>query len=803
MRRILNRDEYLNGLNRKINLNSVNEAAFANDTNWGDSLLGRLINSFIRKVGVGIDLKKMDNVIKRLKEQFDILKDQIKIKKDSETNIKLFYLYISVLIGKLISQIEDESNNEEELIKAVESTIYEAKFDVIANDDDTKREKEIFIKKLQEFLDFLKGSLDEVKSEESSKPKKDSDIYSSSDVESSEESEISDEYSKDINQDKTLVPGTEIKKIITLSLPPGKTIKNLLQIKNDQDIKNILNIDFSKIPNDKLEDILVKIDNSISVLHNSLISDTVPIKREKSDNSKLKKLFREISKKIHPDKIKGTGLTNKTATEYFQRLNDLNDKKDLEGMKKFSVFIDLILKNIELRKKVVDKLEDLSKRQLNFSKDSDEQLRNKLKNEKYKKHWNKIKEILDKRRIKKDRKENKVLGVIGESLIKNYQRFIFEKLEVKEIREKFDLIFDEEYVKKYQVTKDPSELEKEFESEERSITIDPIIEIVKIFNRAYKLHTPGTIPSGRKSGKVSNRVFRQYEYVGKGSDTARMASDGGVEPGVGPFRNKAIFNKWESAVLDIIKNTEYQEIFNEKTYFHFSPSDPRYNKEEGKKEGGGKSLLKFINALLDGSELYRQGAQAKFIEEYFDVKVQEKELGFDTNERRQIADVADQVKDNVKYKFVKFNTIKMKSIDDYKNLIFKTKSGNDTWYLKVERIISDRMFIIMTNGFPYDLPLSDINIKELSEKGRVWLASSNKDNFESRRIDKKRIEIDHLLKVSDWIVDDKDFSFSSFEVLSNEKGDYFKEDVSMKKDVHKRKIKSIKNLIDSEIERLI
>ena len=789
MKRILNRSEYLNKISVRNNRNleiSINEA-FANDVPWGDSLLGRLINSFIRKVGIGIDLKKMDNVIKRLKEQFDILKEQIKIKKDTDTNIKMFYLLVSVLLGELIVEIEDESNSEQDIIKAVDSIIYDIRFNVQVEDESTKKEKEILIKKLEEFLEFLKSSLGEISKDDS----EDSEVG---------ESEIEDsEYSDD-----SLILGTKLPKIITLALPPGKTTKPLIQIKGEQDIKNILYIDVSKITNDKLEETLVKINNNISILHNSLMKETTPsTKVSETNDVELKKLRDELAKKIHPDKITISGLNEETATKYSQRLNDLYKSKDLEGMKKFYEFINMILKNIETRKKVVDRIEELSKRQLNFSKDSDSQLESKLKNEKYKKHWVKIQDILDKRKAKKTDKENIKTDKVSESLIKNYQRFIFEKLEVKEIREKFDLIFDEEFIKKYQVTKDPSELEKEFESEESSITIDPIIEIVKIFNRAYKLHTPGVIPSGRKSGKVSNKVFREYEYVGKGSDTARMASDGGVEPGMGPFRNKSIFNKWENAVLDIIKNPEYQEIFNEKTYFHFSPADPRYNKEEGKKEGGGKSLLKFINALLDGSELYREGAQSKFIEEYFDVKVNEKDLESTPNEHRTNAEVAEKVKDPIKYKFIKFDKNKVKNLDDYKNLIFRTKSGDRTWYLKVERIIRDRIIIIMTNGFPYEISLLDRNIELLSEKGRVWIASSNKNNFESKKIEKKRVEVDNTLNYSEWKSDETTFNFSDFELLSDEKGKYFNEKSTMRKDIHKRKVKSIEELRDSEIEELV
>ena len=61
---------------------------------------------------------------------------------------------------------------------------------------------------------------------------------------------------------------------------------------------------------------------------------------------------------------------------------------------------------------------------------------------------------------------------------------------------------------------------------------DPIISIIRLFQRAYRLHTPGQIPSGRKGGKVSVSVFNEYEYMGSGGGSGSADSPGG-----GPYRN--------------------------------------------------------------------------------------------------------------------------------------------------------------------------------------------------------------------------------------------------------------------------
>jgi len=142
--------------------------------------------------------------------------------------------------------------------------------------------------------------------------------------------------------------------------------------------------------------------------------------------------------------------------------------------------------------------------------------------------------------------------------------------------------------------------------------LDPIIEIVKLFNRAYKLHTTKVIPNVETSdGRVSASEFANYTPFGDGT---RMTA--GISGG--PYRNNMIFNEWESKVQDIIKKPENQAIFREETILK--------TKDGNIIKDAGKNLLKFINDMLDGEELYKpsksygdkaMGKQAEFIEKYF------------------------------------------------------------------------------------------------------------------------------------------------------------------------------------------
>ncbi len=56
-----------------INESSENSGPFANDIPWGDSLLGRLINSTIRKAKIGMNLGRIKLVAKRLEYAFEDL----------------------------------------------------------------------------------------------------------------------------------------------------------------------------------------------------------------------------------------------------------------------------------------------------------------------------------------------------------------------------------------------------------------------------------------------------------------------------------------------------------------------------------------------------------------------------------------------------------------------------------------------------------------------------------------------------------------------------------------------------------
>ena len=193
--------------------------------------------------------------------------------------------------------------------------------------------------------------------------------------------------------------------------------------------------------------------------------------------------------------------------------------------------------------------------------------------------------------------------------------------------------------------------------------LDPIIEIVKLFNRAYKLHTTKVIPNVETSdGSVSASEFANYTPFGDGT---RMKA--GIEGG--PYRNNMIFNDWESKVQDIIKNTKYQPIFREETVLK--------TKAGNIIKDAGVNLLKFMNDMLDGEELYKSGSsrgysekgmgkQAEFIEKYFGATSKELEKlprTFTEKDASDCKEITDAMPSPVNLKFKK-DLIKMEKPAD-------------------------------------------------------------------------------------------------------------------------------------------
>lgn len=302
---------------------------------------------------------------------------------------------------------------------------------------------------------------------------------------------------------------------------------------------------------------------------------------------------------------------------------------------------------------------------------------------------------------------------------------INEKKTQQEISEEIKNYYDENIsYEKWKVTKEEvQEVDREIEnSKPAGVSYDRIIRIVKLFNKAHKIHTTDVIPSGRRSGKVSNRVFREYEYVGGGNNPGRPVADGGVEPGTGPYRNKKVFNKFEEAILSIIEDKDFRDFFSE---------DVKVTNLDGKKmqkSGDGKILMKFMNDLLDGNKLYKSGAQSKFFAEYFGFKVDDKDFGGKEIGKKK----SDGVDENTKLSNLKFDRVsEIKNITNSVNVL-----SIDKTFVYFVIIDSDdsKVYIKYSANFGkidkyIDNKIDRGDISSVSNEGDIFYASIEKDDF--------------------------------------------------------------------------
>ena len=152
------------------------------------------------------------------------------------------------------------------------------------------------------------------------------------------------------------------------------------------------------------------------------------------------------------------------------------------------------------------------------------------------------------------------------------------------------------------------------EGKKIEMTIDPIIAIMNLFIKAYKIYTVKTIT--KRTEAVDTNTLSEYTSFGQSGE------DGGK---TGPYRNNKLFDMWEEAVNNIRKDRKYQAIFTDNANLRLpkvTDPDPANPEDWTIKPKAGVSFRKFINDVLDGDTLYKStgnttGAVATFIEKYF------------------------------------------------------------------------------------------------------------------------------------------------------------------------------------------
>ena len=166
MRKILSREQYLDTVRKQVytkytGVPKSNEA-FTNDVNWGDSWVGRLINSVSRKIKIKFNLKRIDSLADRLKGLFSEMVDSSKIEAPYGLSE---YISTSYILGELENSINGEEEEEDvsDVISLIRDLINQIKSYNLENAEELLNPLEEFRK----FLEGLEKSEDSEDSEES------------------------------------------------------------------------------------------------------------------------------------------------------------------------------------------------------------------------------------------------------------------------------------------------------------------------------------------------------------------------------------------------------------------------------------------------------------------------------------------------------------------------------------------------------------------------------------------------------------------------------------------------------------
>lgn len=648
MKYLNRREDFLNKSKYTKIENLIKEEAgtrsgpFENDIPWGDSLLGRLIMATIRKASIGINIMSIKRLIPRLTDQFNEILESCKISEDSKKDVA------RVVIFALLKELKDAVDAGKEvdiLISITDDTISNVEKAEIEEDKKTKLLQEL--EEWKKFLQEFKGG-----------------TGSESEVTTPEENTPGSMYPLMIKNLKALsLILSNYKKVqlgTTLNTSPkNKLIEIVINNEYFYDGKEVVKVTKIQKPNALVifRDVATKTYKPNSVPKLVPISKLTMMTAESEVfrfNDFVNYLTEAQYKNPTTPEVRTNPLGNKpganidrnnvvsTEDHLTQAYSKL--KKDIEvlispkekGIGVDSVFInDIIAKSVDSKNKEI--IKDLYK-EINRYLIGDKKATIQEKEPLFKES---IEILTDKRKLtivaeKIARFIKRALQFDGQNLYgglgdlkvplqdfvtttkqlskpvstkevtdddKSLETSKPDDSRIQKIKDYFYEKVDYEtfVVDKTEIDKIEGNLENT-QNDKLVLSIDPIIEILKLFNRAYKLHTTNVIPGGRSEGKVSRSVYNEYTPLGGGNASGNSGTSDG------PYRNNKTFNVWEDAVLDIMKQRKYQPIFSKDTEILIG----------GKLvKGAGSTFKKLVTDLLDGDKLYKDGAQKRFLNEYF------------------------------------------------------------------------------------------------------------------------------------------------------------------------------------------
>ena len=881
MKYLSNRDEFLKRSIIKIDEyrvtedNSVNEeiesGPFANDIPWNDSLLGRLINSTIRKAKIGANLVRINQVAKRLNGAFEDLlsrsaEGQLTKEELAQKNKIVIYKFLEALKKSIDDgeKVYAIKNLTDLSIRDFKQFIEVTPADELAVD---KSDLEKLVKQLEDFRKFLDGFNDEdgVDVEEEEKEEKADEDDSPADLEDdapAEEDEDAEKirelfYTTTITLLKSVVSLCDViksKKIdisgsITNQPEPAEqqkttTVTTKEPVKAEEVTAERFFYENESLPifESKVDPKEVKSINAWKKVNNAYnksgignmvvrIQDLI----KNSESGANVELYKKTINKIGYQVVMNEQTIGKNLLSLDALIKEeLNPDSENDIPKAISLFGNVVLafkgdmniaaKLVEANQPIKDfitsydklkellpKLKATQAKVENKPTASDIKSENDIELGKSYKYTNKKGEVRDVIAVDKDKvvypgpdkkyltsddkKGNDLSGkefisvatdksagsfavdptkLKKESRLFRYYDFINEAEEDQSIEDtqedetittnKGEEVSDpakkttaqqiKDYwdkninIKNYVMTRTEVErtqiaLEKASKNNIVIQGLDPIIEIVKVFNRAYKLHTTQVIPTGRSGGRVSNKTFREYTSFGGGTpDSAGFSG--------GPYRNNVIFDQWENAVQEIKKQTRFQKIFRQETTL---------KTEEGNIiKDAGKNLLKFMSDMLDGDTLYKtgkdgQGKQAEFIEKYFGATNTEKlpSLYVSKEDEKEVPKTADSMPKAKTLSFKK-ESLKFEKFSELIGTFFSIQSEGKKIFFFIQEVDAEYAYVTYCRSwyfFKNYISKSGISLKE-----SIPVKDDEKDENKQYIIKATRI------KLADLISNDGDFKLN-------------------------------------------
>ncbi len=662
MKYLHKRNEFLKLKETKINnLNLENELktsvlvneVFENDITWGGSMIGRLINSSIRRMKIGYSQTRVEPLIKKLEDELNyLLSASIQGDTLKKYNELLIRSYLEEIRNTCLSNQTDDDKLDELL--GQHTGLYDP-------NDPKKNQRTLGI--VQEALDVITDDLKDLKK-----------------IVGEDRDKLIDKLS-DFNDDlrKLTVPqGTPVQP--TQQSAVGNFNLNFLNVLNSISNTGLITASF-KFPS-FANFIIEKAGlDKIANYTDEQFEDFV--KKNPGSEELARKLRAEAKSKNTVDKKEqskiGTGETPKTNTE-------IEKAKKVQGLEKVDKNSEQSGGGLAVRSKITQKEIDEVIEILN-KKDEEEA----KKDPKVKKLLIDIdttlpKDSLSKFSVQYDKEETTLSDSVSKlklNAIKESNYVILEQTggamgtqsgtqsgnvggqnttkqtTVKDIWDLYE--FDKNRAVTRLTQREVDELNSlltkgtqnlRYDPEKRP---DPIVSISRIFGEAHNLYYCDVIPSGRPNGRVSQKTFREYVKLGKvaGKWVQGEAPDG-------PFAVKSIFNKWKTGVEKLLMNQEYRKILANMKFVVPGAEDTfndnfntKIYEAEGdtpvKKQSDGQILFEFMNNMLDKNKLDDfDTLRSSLMSKYFGIKISDKDKKIQS-EQPQRPPAKEDFESNVSY----------------------------------------------------------------------------------------------------------------------------------------------------------